>query len=203
MKKSTFGVDSGSYYGMNTHPRAPTLTMNITVYTDGSWHPKQSAGGWGVVVRYETDTGLPVEMRDYGGKKNATSSGEMEVTAVLEALRMLPNTCNVTLYSDNQYAMKSLVKDGDGNVLLILDRVRYTGWIRGWMRTGPVGKWRSSQGAVKNQHLWADILVEIDRLLRHGSSIYLKWIPRGSMAGNVVADELASLGAANYFAHTR
>jgi len=165
--------------------------MSYTVYTDGSFHIKSGKGGWGTVICHDTITGLQVEWQDYGGKKGATSSGEMEVIGVWNALKDLPDKCNVILYCDNQYALKSIVKDGNGSLEMMLGRVHYTGWLKGWIIKG----WRTTTGPVKNQELWEDVMKECHRLLSNGSAVKFQWVKgHDGNEGNELADKLAEIG---------
>ena len=58
----------------------------------------------------------------------------MELRAVIEALNILKEPCQITLYSDSQYMKNGITK-----------------WIFNWKKNN----WKSSQGKpVKNQDLW-------------------------------------------------
>jgi len=169
--------------------------MNIEVYTDGSFHIKTGIGGWGTLIRYNYDTDFVTNWYDYGGKIGATSSGEMEVIGILKALTDLPNKCNVKIYCDNQYAFKSLVDGGNGELTMILGRVQYTGWIRGWIKNG----WKTTKGPVKNQNLWIDVMNQCNRLLKYGSVVNFFWVKGHSNDEyNDIADDLARKGAELY-----
>lgn len=66
----------------------------------------------------------------------------MEIMAVLGALRVLTEPCEVQIYSDSQYVVNSISK----------------GWVYGWKRNG----WVSSTGSpVKNQDLWEEMLIHL------------------------------------------
>ena len=66
----------------------------ITIYTDGACSGNPGPGGWGAVLMYK---GNKKEIS--GGKKNTTNN-EMEVTAVIEALKNLKYPCSVKLRSE-------------------------------------------------------------------------------------------------------
>lgn len=72
-----------------------------------------------------------------GGDKNTTNN-IMELTAVIEALRMLKYECNVKLYSDSAYVVNAFNQK----------------WIYGWIKKD----WKtSSNEQVKNKELWQEL----------------------------------------------
>ncbi|MDP4835748.1 MAG: ribonuclease HI, partial [Burkholderiales bacterium] len=99
-----------------------------------------------------------------------TTNNRMELTAVIEALRMLKNPSKIRLFIDSQY-----VKNGINL------------WISNWKRTG----WKTSnKKPVKNVDLW----MVLDELVpRHE----IEWIWVKGHAGNLGnerADDLANRG---------
>lgn len=75
---------------------------NVEIFTDGACKGNPGAGGWGTILRYN---GKEKELS--GGQANTTNN-RMELTAVIEGLSALKETCNVTLYSDSQYVCNGL-----------------------------------------------------------------------------------------------
>ena len=72
-----------------------------------------------------------------GGSKNTTNN-IMEITAVLEALKMLKRKCNVEIYSDSAYVVNAFQKK----------------WIESWVKND----WKtSSKEPVKNKELWEEL----------------------------------------------
>ena len=69
----------------------------VNIYTDGACRGNPGPGGWGSIVRYKT-----IERTLSGGEKNTTNN-RMELTAVIEALKILKEPCKVDLYSDYKY----------------------------------------------------------------------------------------------------
>lgn len=137
----------------------------IEIWTDGGCEPNPGHGGWGYVMR--RDDGCIAE--DCGGE-GATTNNRMEMTAILMALRALPDCALATVYSDSQYCVNGL-----------------TVWAAGWERRA----WHTKQGEpMPNRDLWL-ALHEQKRRLR----AQFKWV-RGHSgnAGNERADELASIG---------
>ena len=104
----------------------------ITIYTDGACSGNPGPGGWGAVLMYK---GNKKEIS--GGKKNTTNN-EMEVTAVIEALKNLKYPCSVKLYSDSAYVVNCFKQ----------------GWIFNWRKNG----WKNaSKEPVKNRELWEEL----------------------------------------------
>ena len=101
----------------------------VTIYTDGACSGNPGPGGWGAILMYQ---GNKKEIS--GGKKNTTNN-EMELTAVIEALKMLKFPCQVDLYSDSAYVVNAFLQNWIGN------------WIKNNWKT-------SSKEPVKNQELW-------------------------------------------------
>ena len=72
-----------------------------------------------------------------GGKKDTTNN-VMELTAALEALKLLKFPCEVELYSDSAYLVNGFNQ----------------GWIYGWQKNN----WKnSSKEPVKNKEIWEEI----------------------------------------------
>ena len=104
----------------------------VTIYTDGACSGNPGPGGWGAILMYQ---GNKKEIS--GGKKNTTNN-EMELTAVIEALKMLKFPCQVDLYSDSAYVVNAFLQNWIGN------------WIKNNWKT-------SSKEPVKNQELWKEL----------------------------------------------
>ncbi len=104
----------------------------VTIYTDGACSGNPGPGGWGAILMCQ---GNRKEIS--GGKKNTTNN-EMELTAVIEALKMLKFPCQVDLYSDSAYVVNAFLQN----------------WIGNWVKNN----WRtSSKEPVKNQELWKEL----------------------------------------------
>lgn len=75
------------------------------VYTDGGceYNPG-GAGGIGAVI-IDTETG---EIQEISQGYMSTTNNRMEIRAALTALQMLPDNCNVMLYSDSQYLLNTI-----------------------------------------------------------------------------------------------
>lgn len=110
----------------------------IEIFTDGACSVNPGIGGWGAILRYKT-----TEKELSGGFENTTNN-RMELTAVIEALKMLKETCNITLYTDSKYVMDGINK-----------------WLPNWKKNN----WRTTnkKSDVKNIDLW-QILDELVNL---------------------------------------
>jgi ribonuclease HI len=140
------------------------MLMN-QVWTDGACEPNPGTGGWGYLL--QTETGLVRE--DCGGEIETTNN-RMELTAILMALKALPDGAMAVIYSDSQYCVNGM-----------------TVWSKGWKRR----QWHKKDGSpMPNRDLWL-ALNEADKRVR---ATY-KWV-RGHAgnAGNERADVLASIG---------
>ena len=59
-------------------------------------------GGWGAILMYgETK-------KEISGANKETTNNIMEITAVLEALKLLKEECKVEVYSDSAYVVNAL-----------------------------------------------------------------------------------------------
>ena len=109
--------------------------MSYTAYTDGGSSPNPGAGGWGVywVVGDDIQNG-----EEFYGSEQHTTNNKMELTAVIQALRILEdkggNKLQIVL--DSGYVMKNFNE-------------RLDGWIaRDWSL--------ASGKPVKNKELWEE-----------------------------------------------
>ena len=105
----------------------------VTIYTDGACSGNPGPGGWGAILMYK-DTKKEIS----GGKKNTTNN-IMELTAVIEALKLLKYPCNVKLYSDSAYVVNAFLQN----------------WIVSWQKNNQK---TSDKNDVKNKELWQELL---------------------------------------------
>ena len=105
----------------------------VTVYTDGACSGNPGPGGWGAVLRYGEHE------RELSGGAAETTNNRMELTAVIEALRLLKEPCAVELWSDSKYVVDALEKR----------------WVYAWKKNG----WRKSdKQPALNVDLWEQLL---------------------------------------------
>jgi ribonuclease HI len=136
----------------------------IEIYTDGACSGNPGPGGWGVILR-SGDT----EKELFGGAAQTTNN-RMEMTAVIEALRVLKRPVAAHVHTDSQYVQKGISE-----------------WIHGWKRRG----WKTAdRQPVKNEDLWR----ELDQL---AAQHRIEWVWVRGHAGhpeNERADALARRG---------
>ena len=116
----------------------------VTIYTDGACSGNPGPGGWGAILMCQ---GKKKEIS--GGCKNTTNN-IMEITAVLEALKLLKYTCEVDLYSDSAYVVNTFKQK----------------WIDNWKKNN----WKTaSKEPVKNKELWQELdkLTQIHKVKFH------------------------------------
>lgn len=104
----------------------------VVIYTDGACSGNPGPGGWGAILMYK---GVKKEIS--GGNKQTTNN-IMELTAVIEGLKMLKFPCEVDLYSDSAYVVNAFEQK----------------WIFGWLKKN----WKTASGdPVKNKKLWQEL----------------------------------------------
>lgn len=105
----------------------------VIIYTDGACSGNPGPGGWGSILM------MGENKREISGGKKDTTNNVMELTAVIEALKLLKRPCKVDLYSDSAYVVNAFLQN----------------WIFGWIENG----WKnSSKEEVKNKELWQELL---------------------------------------------
>lgn len=106
---------------------------DVIIYTDGACSGNPGPGGWGAILMINEN-----KKEISGGNKNTTNN-VMELTAVIEALKLLKRPCNVNLYSDSAYVVNAFLQN----------------WILGWIKNG----WKNSNKEdVKNKELWQELI---------------------------------------------
>ena len=104
----------------------------ITIYTDGACSGNPGPGGWGAILMFG-DT-----KKEISGGLDNTTNNVMELTAVIESLKMLKRPCRVDLYSDSAYLVNAFLQK----------------WIYGWIKKN----WKTAgNDPVKNKELWQEL----------------------------------------------
>ena len=105
----------------------------VTLYTDGACSGNPGPGGWGAILEFN---GVEKEL---SGGESETTNNRMELTAVIEGLRALKESCIVEPYSDSKYLIDGLSK----------------GWAVSWRKNG----WRKAdKKPALNPDLWEILL---------------------------------------------
>ena len=106
----------------------------ITIYTDGACSGNPGPGGWGAILMFG-DT-----KKEISGGLDNTTNNVMELTAVIESLKILKRPCKVDLYSDSAYVVNAFLQK----------------WIYGWIKKN----WKTAgNDPVKNKELWQELYV--------------------------------------------
>ena len=149
----------------------PAATPPLVVFTDGAAKGNPGPGGWGAIIA--TADGRVTEL---GGGSRHTTNNQMELTAVIEALRHLRTTAGtIALHTDSTYVIRGI-----------------TEWIRGWRRRG----WTTADGKpVLNRDLW-EALAELVAARGRGGIAWHYVRGHTAVPGNERADEIAVAFAA-------
>ncbi|MDP4119663.1 MAG: ribonuclease HI [Bacillota bacterium] len=111
---------------------------HVDIFTDGACQGNPGPGGWGAVLKYGGH-----EKEISGGEKQTTNN-RMELTAAIEALKLLKEPCEVSLYSDSQYVCNGLK----------------LGWAKKWQQSGWM---RNKKEPALNPDLWQELLDLYDK----------------------------------------
>lgn len=140
----------------------------ILIFTDGSCYPNPNGpGGWSFYCTYKGKTAVRC------GCKEASTNNEMELYAILHALRYIPaGEAPILLITDSKYC-----------------KFAVTEWVEGWRQTD----WKTATGEpVKN----VAAIREIDALIRHHQQsrrVELRWVKGHSgIPENELVDQRAN-----------
>lgn len=104
----------------------------ITIYTDGACSGNPGKGGWGALLIAGENK------KEISGGEKETTNNRMELTAPIEALKLVKRPCKIKLYSDSAYLVNAFTN----------------GWIYNWQKNG----WKTADKKdVKNRDLWEEI----------------------------------------------
>lgn len=134
----------------------------VIIYTDGACSGNPGKGGWGAILMYGD------VKKEISGFAKKTTNNQMELTAPIEALKLLKRPCKVKLYSDSAYLINTFVK----------------GWLKNWKKNG----WKTADHKdVKNKELW----VQIDQFNQMHDIEWIKVKGHADNEFNNRCDELA------------
>lgn len=135
----------------------------ILIFTDGAAKGNPGRGGFGVVISHNG------KVLEKGGFREYTTNNEMELMAVVEALKeVAPKKVPVEIYTDSKYVVEGA-----------------KGWVFGWAKNGWVTMAKTD---VLNKELWQELL----SLLGTVEIIWHKIPGHSGLAGNERADVIAS-----------
>ncbi len=120
-------------------------TAPVEIFTDGSCLGNPGPGGYAAILKFAE------KEKVISGYVAHTTNNRMELTAVVEALRLLNRPCTVKVVTDSNYVVKGM-----------------TQWIHGWIKKN----WQNARKQpVLNKDLWKQLLA-----LTRTHSIEWKWI---------------------------
>ena len=144
----------------------------IIIYTDGACSGNPGKGGWGAILICKTKdkNGKEVDFtKKISGGDNNTTNNKMELTAVIEALKILKTSCEIDLFTDSKYVMDGATK-----------------WLKQWQDNN----WRcANKKPVKNQELWQELSLQSQKHI-----INWHWVK--GHADNVLNNEVDRLARA-------
>ena len=118
----------------------------VVLYTDGSCLGNPGPGGWAAVIHND-------KTREISGGFSRTTNNRMEINALVQALKNIPENSDVTAYTDSKYLHDALDK----------------GWLKKWQKNG----WKTaSKSRVKNKDLWEELVAMLEK-----HNLNLKWVP--------------------------
>ena len=142
----------------------------VIIYTDGACSGNPGPGGWGAILQFNE------YKKEISGWKKDTTNNIMEMTAVIEALKLLKYPCNyeVIVYSDSAYVVNAFNNN----------------WIESWKKKN----WKNaSKEPVKNKELWE----ELDNLVTKFNVKFIKVKGHSDNEYNNRCDELARMAIKN------
>lgn len=139
------------------------MQQRALIFTDGAAKGNPGRGGYGVVISHEGT------ITEKGGFKERTTNNEMELRAVVEALKAIaPQKVPVAIYTDSKYVVEGA-----------------KGWVFGWVKNG----WKTATKTdVLNKELWQELLPLL-------GEVDIEWhkVPgHVGIVGNERADTIAS-----------
>ncbi len=138
---------------------------HVQLITDGACLGNPGKGGWACILRYGE------HKRELYGCEPYTTNNRMELTAAIEGLKRLKESCSVEIITDSEYLKNGITK-----------------WIQEWKRNG----WQNKEKQpIKNQDLW----MALDQLVSAHQTQW-KWTKgHASHEDNNRCDELATRAA--------
>lgn len=136
--------------------------MNTIIFTDGAARGNPGPGGWGAIVATD-DTVI-----ELGGGNSKTTNNRMELTAVIQALKIADPNSKITVHTDSSYVLKGA-----------------TEWLADWEKA----HWKTAtKKPVLNEFLWKDM-----KKVLEGKMITWKLLPGHSgIPGNERCDVIAT-----------
>jgi ribonuclease HI len=133
------------------------------VFTDGSAVPNPGPGGWGYVYVVEGE----IQSQSHGHHPQTTNN-RMELTALIEAYKSLPQNASIMVYSDSNLCVQTVNQ-----------------WAASWEKKG----WRRKTGPISN----LELVQELYALQKQRPGVRLEWIKaHNGWLWNEYADALST-----------
>ena len=135
----------------------------INIYTDGACSGNPGPGGWAAILKCNG------KEKKISGFEKSTTNNRMELLALINALSLLKEKCNISVFSDSKYLVDSVSK----------------GWVYNWQKN----QWMRKNQKIPNYDLWESLLS-----LMKGHNISFNWV-RGHAGHpeNEECDHMATL----------
>lgn len=138
------------------------MSDKIIIYTDGACSKNPGKGGWGAVLLCKHHE------KRMSGFAQETTNNRMEMQAVIEALKAIKKSSEITIYTDSKYVQNGICE-----------------WIHSWKKNGWKG---ASKKPVKNVDLWKMLDEESQK-----HKIEWRWVKgHNGDKYNEIADQLAT-----------
>jgi ribonuclease HI len=133
------------------------------IFTDGSCEGNPGPGGWAFV--WVEDDRIVTQKHGFDPQ---TTNNRMELSALIEAYRVIPQDSDLHVYSDSQLCVRTINE-----------------WAAGWEQRG----WRRKSGPIAN----LELVKELYALAGDRPGVTLEWIrAHDGSRWNEYADALAS-----------
>jgi ribonuclease HI len=157
------GSVAGALYSTDEVLEKFTAGPRSGVFTDGGSVPNPGPGGWGAVYVIGGEI-----IAEASGHDPATTNNRMELTAVIEAAKLVPVGTPATVYADSKLTINTV-----------------TEWAAGWEKRG----WKRKRGPVEN----LDLVKTAFYTFRRRPELRMEWIAAHSgYRWNEYADALAN-----------
>lgn len=124
----------------------PNPKKKVYIYTDGACSGNPGKGGWGAILVYKN------HRKEISGADANTTNNKMELTAMIKALEMLKEPCEVEAYTDSKYLCDSI----------------NNGWAKSWQKNNWIKK---DKKPALNADLWEKLL---NLTTKH--SVQINWV---------------------------
>lgn len=164
----------------------------IICYTDGACSYNPGPGGFGIIFLNSDNINSIISV--YYGGYDYTTNNRMELTAVLEAIKLAikNNIEEITIYSDSAYVINAINNN----------------WIYKWQKNN----WINSKNTqVKNKDLWLKYLkisnqikTNFEKVKGHDGEKFNEIVDKLAVQGSKdIADEIIKNGDVNYVSNSK